>query len=86
MIVSRAVVNDSGIALIAAQSELTEPLIDKIRQMNIGSVFIVGPGKPASEKEKKLQELDEMFAPYEEDTYMLTIKRALIHYLEGQYR
>ena len=86
MILSRPIVNDNGIALIAERSELTEVLIAKIRDMNISSVFVAGTGRPAGEKELQLRNIEDKFKNAGDDPYMMILKKIFKEHTEGLYK
>lgn len=83
MVLSRPILNESGIVLIAANTALTTATIDKVKQMNVHSVSIAGAGKSQAERDELLRELDRRFTNAHEDPYLALLKEALREHIEG---
>jgi hypothetical protein len=82
MVLARAVVNENGISLISEDSELTDALIERIREMNVQSVSVVGQPKPPEMRQQLRSEIKERFRKVAVDPYMDIIKQAVIVHIE----
>ena len=47
MITARSVVNGNGMVLLGQDTELTAELIDRIKNMNVDAVYVLGTAKPS---------------------------------------
>ena len=81
----KPVTNPSGLVLLTEGLELTEDLIDRLRKMEIESVFVRGSNKPARPKEVLLSELDYRFKKTETEPQMGELKRILADHIAGLY-
>jgi hypothetical protein len=79
------VTNPSGMVLLTEGRELTEELIDRLRKMEIESVFVRGGTKPARPKEVLLSELDYRFKKTETEPQMGELKKILADHIDGLY-
>jgi hypothetical protein len=85
MRLQKPVTNPSGLVLLTEGLELTEGLIDRLRKMEIESVFVRGGNKPARPKEVLLSELDYRFKKTETEPQMGEMKRILADHIAGLY-
>lgn len=81
MILAKPVMNDKGMPLCAEGAELTEMLIERLRQMNIPVLTVKGhpvdTGVGVKTLEDKIQEMTARFARVEGDPLMTQIKEAI---------
>lgn len=85
MILSKPVVNNFGIILMGEGTALTDPIIQKLKNMNISVVHIEGDAKMKKPKEEMLSEVEARFKKTEDKPYMRTIKKLLIKHIERLY-
>ncbi len=85
MITARSVVNANGMVLLGENTELTAELIDKIKNMNVDSVYIHGTIKPATSREELLAEVNGHFRLVADNPAMNAIKNAIIKHVESLY-
>jgi hypothetical protein len=81
----KPVANPSGMVLLTEGLELTEELIDRLRKMEIESVFVRGGNKPTRPKDVLLSELDYRFKKVETEPQMGELKRILADHIAGLY-
>ncbi len=81
MVLAKPVMSDKGMPLCAEGSELTEMLIERLKQMNIPVLTVKGhpvdTGVPAKTIEEKIQEMSARFARVEGDPLMGRIRDAI---------
>ena len=85
MRLARPVLNESGLAMIGENVELTEALIEKIQQMSVASVHVHGVSPLLPPKEEMLSQLQARFKNVESMPYMDTLKRLIADHIEGLY-
>ena len=85
MVLARPVMNKSGMIMLGEGTELTDNLIEKIRDMGIESVHVQGMSQPDVPLEALLAALDARFARVEKDHLMAMIKRLMKEHIEGLY-
>jgi hypothetical protein len=81
----KPVTNPSGMVLLTEGLELTVELIDRLRKMEIESVFVRGGTKPTRPKEVLLSELDYRFKKTETEPQMGELKKILTNHIHGLY-
>jgi hypothetical protein len=81
----RPVINKNGLILIAEGTELTESLIDKIRNMEVDSVYVRGAKRVLPNREEVLADLDRRFSKTESEPFMSLIKNAISHHIMSLY-
>lgn len=81
----RPVVNRNGLVLIAEGTELTETLINKIRSMDVDSVYVRGSKKLLPPCEEMLKGLDKRFSKVESEPFMSVIKTAVTGHIMSLY-
>ncbi len=86
MKLTKPVVNDAGMVLLGEGTELTATLIERLLNMNIGSVYIEGAASPGKSKDEMLAELDARFKKTENEPYMGTLKRLFKEHIEELYK
>jgi hypothetical protein len=85
MKLAKPVTNKNGVIFIKKDTELTDILIERLRDMNIEAVSIVGPSKPKIPKKEMLLAADRRFRLVENQPYMDLLKEALKEHIEGLY-
>ena len=85
MVLARPVMNKSGMIMLGEGTELTDNLIEKIRDMGIESVHVQGMSQPDVPLEALLAALDARFSHVEKDHLMAMIKRLMKEHIEGLY-
>jgi len=85
MKLSKPVTAKNGMVMLGEGTELSEAWIERIRDMEIGSVFIDGPPVQTVSKEEALTDLDARFAKVEGKPYMNLIKKIIKEHIEGLY-
>ena len=84
-VLAKPIMNDEGATLIGAGVEVSGPLKDKLVNMGITEVFIVGRKAPDIPKEEFVAKINTMFTKAEEDPRMAAMKRALLAHIEELY-
>lgn len=82
---AKPVVNTSGMVLLGENTELTPELIDRIRNMDVDSVYVQGSSKPPVPIETQLADLDNRFRLVSDAPYMDIIRNAIRKHVEGLY-
>ncbi len=85
MVLSKPVVNASGVLILPDETELTETLIRKIMNMGIEAVFVKGTPDNGSSLEQMLSDLDKRFQHVEAAPCMDVIKKALRDHIKDLY-
>jgi hypothetical protein len=85
MKLARPVVNKNGLVLIGEETELTESLIDKIRQMDADSIYVHGTNRARPPRHEVLADLDRRFSKVEGEPFMAVIKNAISGHIESLY-
>ena len=85
MKLAKPITNRNGLVILAEDTELTETLIDKIGNKDIGGVYVQGMTQPEVPKEEMLADLNQRFRNVENEPYMDVIKQALKEHIEGLY-
>lgn len=75
----------SGMVLLGEGTELNETRIERIRDMNIATVFVDGVAAQAMPKEEMLAQLNTRFKNVENKPYMNVLKKVLKEHIEGLY-
>jgi hypothetical protein len=74
MKLAKAITNDSGMVMISEGSALTDSMIKRIENMEVGAVYIEGEAPNAKSKAELLEDLDRRFRKTEDEKYMSLIK------------
>ena len=81
MTVAKPVMNDSGVVMVGAGTELTEATIEKLKSLEIASVIVKGrpvdTGSPEKPLEQLFAELDERFTLVAGDKLCRQIKEMI---------
>ena len=85
MRLAKPVLNGNGMVLVSEDTELTDLTIDKLKHMDVDSVYVQGPAEQAKPKEEMLHEFEERFGNAEGAPYMDLIKKAVREHIEGLY-
>ncbi|OPY80399.1 MAG: hypothetical protein A4E65_01509 [Syntrophorhabdus sp. PtaU1.Bin153] len=85
MVLAKAVLNKNGLVMLSEGTELNDFLIEKIRDMEVPGVYVLGMTQPDMPKEEALALLDKRFGGVEEQPYMGLIKQAIEEHIEGLY-
>ena len=85
MKLAKSVIAKNGMVMLGEGTELNETLIERIHDMDIASVFIVGPPIQTISKEDALAGLDERFALVSDNPRMKVIKKCVKEHIEGLY-
>jgi hypothetical protein len=85
MKLAKPVTAKNGMVMLGEGTELSEAWIERIRDMEIGSVFIDGPPIQTVSKEEAIANLDARFAKVEGKPYMNLIKKIVKAHIEGLY-
>ena len=85
MILSKPVTNANGVVMLAEGTELTDSVIEKMRDMDIDYVYVKGGLEGDTTLEQMLADLDKRFLSVEEAPYMDVIKKAVREHLEALY-
>ncbi len=86
MKLARPVINDAGLVLIGEETELTDELIQKIRHLDIGGVYVHVSSKTLPPRDKALADVESRFGRVESEPHMTVLKRAILDHLEGLYK
>ena len=85
MVLAKPVLNKNGLVMLAENTELTEALIHKIRDIDVPGVFIQGMTQPDIPREEALAALSKRFRNVENEPYMDLLKQALREHIEELY-
>ncbi|MDT8272865.1 MAG: hypothetical protein RRA35_06705 [Desulfomonilia bacterium] len=89
MVLSRAVMNDKGMALCAEGTELNAIILERLKKMNVESLVVKGhPVDIGDEKtlEQKIAETEYRFSRMKGDPIMEDLKAAVLSALKVQGR
>jgi hypothetical protein len=84
-VLAKPIANDTGITLIAAGVEVSEPIKEKLAGMGITEVFITGRQAPDIPKEEFVAKINASFTKTDENPRMAAMKRALLAHIEELY-
>ena len=85
MILSKPVTNANGVVLLMEGTELTEAMIEKIRDINAESVYVKGAPESGILLEEMILVLDRRFKAVEGAPFMGIIKNAMREHIENIY-
>jgi hypothetical protein len=85
MTLSKPVMNKNGMVMLGQGTELTESLIQKIADLDIGSAYVHGYAQPQVPKEEMLAQLDDRFAGVVGEPYMALLKKLLREHVAELY-
>ncbi len=85
MKLAKPVVGKNGMVMLGEGTELSETWVERIRDMDIASVFIDGPPIQAIPREEALANLETRFAAVEGKPHMNLIKKIVKEHIEGLY-
>jgi hypothetical protein len=85
MKLAKPITAKNGMVMLGEGTELNETWIERIRDMDIVSVFIDGPAIQTISKEEALAGLDARFALVEGNPHMNIIKNIVRTHIEGLY-
>lgn len=83
MKVAKPVVNDSGMILFGAGTALTDSLIERLGNMNVGAVYVEGEAQRQKSKEELLAALDARFSKTGHEPHMAALKQLFKERIEG---
>ncbi|MEN6622689.1 MAG: hypothetical protein ABFD50_14195 [Smithella sp.] len=85
MKLAKPVTAKNGMVMLGEGTELSETWIERIRDMDITSIFVEGPSIQTLSKEEALASLEARFAKTEGKPYMNIIKKITKEHIEGLY-
>ena len=85
MVLTKPVMNKSGMVLLGEGTELTETWVRRIQDMELTGICVDGPELPQIPKEQLLLELDKRFMAVEDKPHMGLLKRVIKQHLEALY-
>jgi hypothetical protein len=85
MKLAKPITAKNGMVMLGEGTELNEAWIERIRDMDIASVFIDGPALQTISREEALAGLDARFAFVEGNPQMNIIKNIVRKHIEGLY-
>ena len=85
MITQRSVVNGHGMVLLGENTELTAELIDRIKNMDVDTVYVLGTAQPSKSRAEFLAEINSRFRLVGDDPNMETIRKAVSRHVEKLY-
>lgn len=85
MKLAKPVTAKNGMVMLGEGTELTETWIERIRDMDITSIFVDGPPVQTLSKEEALANLEARFAKVNDKLYMNIIKKVTKEHIEGLY-
>lgn len=83
MKLAKPVRNDSGMILLGENTELSDSLIQRLENMNIESVSIIGEAQNEKPPEELLAELAVRFKKTENEPHMALLKRLFEEHIRG---
>jgi hypothetical protein len=84
-VLAKPIVSDTGITIIAAGVEVSEPIKEKLASMGITEIFIAGRRVPDISKDEFVAKINASFTKTEEDPRIAAMKRALLAHIEELY-
>jgi len=85
MKLAKPVTAKNGMVMLGEGTELSETWIERIRNMDVTSIFVDGPPVQTLSKEEALASLEARFARLEDKPYMSLIKKIVKEHIEGLY-
>jgi len=85
MILARPILMKNGMILFGEGAELTEDYIERIRNMTIGCIQVVGNAPSSESREQLLEKLNARFHLVEQQPYMKLLKRLVEESMIEQY-
>ncbi len=85
MKLARPVLNDRGLVLIGEETELSDSLIEKIRQLEVGAVYVYGSSKVLPPREEALADLERRFRKVESEPHMALLKSVISNHIKSLY-
>lgn len=85
MRLARGITNEGGITLFSEGTTLSVSHINRIKAMNIDSVYIEGSSAPAVPIGEEMALLDARFKRAENDSNMLKLKSLVRQYIQALY-
>lgn len=77
MVLAQAVCRPDGPVLVGEGQELTESLLDRIRAVGVGSIWVegnpLGPGGDVGNLQKVASSLPELFRRHHDNVFMMTL-------------
>lgn len=86
MKLAKPVINANGMILFGEGTEVTGAVIERLRNMNVSSVYVEGNAQPVKSREEMLADLDRRFRKTEHEELMGTLKRLLREHIEESYK
>jgi hypothetical protein len=83
MTLARPVLNEAGIAIYGEGIMLTEPVIQRIASMHIGTICVEGRKPPVRPLEEELEALHRRFSHTETFPHMSVLKRIVREHIES---
>jgi hypothetical protein len=83
---ARSVLNKDGMVMVGEDTELTESLIEKMRDMGVPGVYVQGASRTLPPREQVLDDLNRRFEQVEGLPHMDVLKQLLTEHFEGLYR
>ncbi len=86
MKLARPVERENGITVMAADMELTQPLIDRIQSMNIDRIIVhghpvdMGGAMGGTKFDERLKRMPHLFRVYKKDKWMMMVQKRLESY------
>lgn len=85
MRLARPILNKNGLVIIREDTELTENLIGRIRDLGVDAVQVVGPSLDLPPMEETLAALDRRFKKVETAPHMDLLKRLIAEHIKSLY-
>jgi hypothetical protein len=85
MRLAKPVLNENGMVLMGEDTELTDPMIERLRRADTATVYVKGMSKPEKSLDEMLLDLNRRFEKVENEPYMPILKKALTEHIEGLY-
>ncbi len=86
MKLAKPVTAKNGMVMLGEGTELSETWIERIRDMDISSIYVDGPPVQTLSKEEALANLEARFAKVNDKLYMNLIKKITKEHIEGLYQ
>jgi hypothetical protein len=85
MKLARPVCNANGMVLLGENTELTDVLIERVKDMDVGSVYVQGTSQQEVPKDVVLAGLDKRFEGTETEVHMALLRQILREHIEALY-
>jgi len=85
MVTSKPVTNLAGVVILNEGVELSEEIIQRLKNLGVLEINIKGVKKPEEPLEEQMAKLEERFQSFANEPFMEVLKRAVITHIRNLY-